>query len=89
MFLTAYILIWTLVIICYATFVGLVASVVAGIISFFANGCTNIVPLGCALIGIGGAVLMFFASIYVTKGTLKFTKKFLLWIKSWFVGKEK
>lgn len=41
------------------------------------------------LICAGLSIFMFFACKSVTKGCFRFTKKFVLWVKSKFVGKER
>ena len=85
-------MIWLLALIMYLLFAGFVFTSIAGVIAFFGSiidGATTVIPLGMSILSIGGAILMFHASILVTKGAAKASKKFLTWIKSWFVGKEK
>lgn len=88
--LVFYMLIWIFVIVLYSVEIALVASAFAGLIAFFAylfSGAFNLVPLAITLLGAGGAALLIFACIAVTKGTLKFSKKILTKIKTSFIRK--
>lgn len=91
--LAVYIVIWAAVVCVYTTDLSMAAGVVSGVVSivlflqsrhlagaFFAAG----EGLACA----GGAILLFFASVWITKSILKLSGKILLWIKSLFIGKE-
>ncbi len=77
----------------YAATISLVACGVAGIIGtiplfFTSNAYAAFAVLGIGLASVGLGVLMFFASNRITKFFIKLSKKFLMWIKSFFISKE-
>ena len=88
--LVAYLLIWVFVFVAYSVEFGLVAGSIGGLISFFAyisSGTFNVTPLGMFIMCVGGAILMVFACIGITKATLHLSKKIILKIKTAFIKK--
>ena len=86
------ILIWVLVIVTYAIEIALAASSVAGAIAFaayFVHGEMNFSALGISIMCAGAALLMIFACIAATKGSVKLSKRILTGIKMLFIGKRR
>ena len=88
-----YVALWSVVISIWAVTLALVAGVFACLVEVFVyqragNPGGAIFAGGAALACAGLAILMFFASLEATKGIARLTKKMILGIKSWFVGKE-
>ncbi len=91
--LSLYIVLWSLVVCLWAVVVSLAASAVWCLFQVFlyqraGNPGGAFFAGGAALACAGLAILMFFASVAATKGIARLTKKMILGIKSWFVGKE-
>ncbi|MBO4579633.1 MAG: DUF1700 domain-containing protein [Clostridiales bacterium] len=91
--LALYIVIWALVIWVYAIDLSCALSAIGclGSIAQYAasgNAAGVLYSIAAALVMAGLAILLFFASIAVTKGVIKLTGKILLGIKTSFVGKE-
>ena len=91
--LSLYIVLWSVVICLWAVALSLAASVFACLFEVFVyqkagNLGGAIFAGGAALACAGLAILMYFASLAATKGCARLTKKMILGIKSWFVGKE-
>lgn len=89
-----YIVLWALVICVYAIALSFAVSAIASIASIAVYGAEGNVAgilysIAAGLIMAGLAILMFFASIAITKGVIKLTGKIILGIKTSFVGKEK
>ncbi|MBO4460337.1 MAG: DUF1700 domain-containing protein [Clostridiales bacterium] len=89
-----YIVLWALVICVYAIALSFAVSAIASIASIAVyaaegNVAGILYSIAAGLIMAGLAILMFFASIAVTKGVIKLTGKIILGIKTSFVGKEK
>lgn len=85
-----YLLIWVLVIVCYAVEIGLVGASLYGIIAFFlqvSTGEPGALYIGIAVMSAGGAVLLYFGCVEATKATLKFSKMLLTKIKKLFIKK--
>lgn len=91
--LSLYAALWSVIIALWAVFAAFVVSafgcILEGVVFAF---CGNVLS-GVALIAIGFvcaglSVLLYFASIAATKGTVKLTKKIVLWTKNYFVKKE-
>lgn len=83
-------LLWIMVIVTYSVETAFVSSAVAGITGFFAylgQGEFNLVSLGSGIISIGAAILMVFACIYATIGSIKLTKRIITGIKMIFIKK--
>lgn len=88
--LVAYLLIWVLDLVVYAVELGLAASALASIIAFFIflyTGEFNMLPLGASIMSIGGAMLLCFGCIGITKVTLKLSKAIFTGIKKSFIKK--
>lgn len=90
---SVYIVIWSLIVSLYAVDLAFAVCGVAGILgtavyissgSIAGAGCS----IGAGLVGIGISILLFFGCNQIAKHVLLLTKKMLLFIKSWFVGKE-
>lgn len=93
--LSLYVSIWSVIISLWSVFASFAAwgltGVVAGIgISFAADGglITGVAIIGTGIICAGLSIFMFYLCKIATKGVLMLTKKFALWIKNCFVGKE-
>ena len=86
----AYILLWILVIVTYAVELALSLASIASLVLFFVylpSGGFSFFLLGCALVGAGAAILMFFGCKWATIGTIKMTKAISLSIKKRFVSR--
>ena len=91
--LSLYVVLWSVIVCLWAVTLSLAASVVGCLFEVFVyqkagNLGGAIFAGGTALACAGLAILMFFASVAATKGIARLTKKMILGIKSWFVGKE-
>lgn len=90
--LVAYFLIWVLALVVYMVEASLIVASFAGFITFIAymaNGQFHLMSLGTGVMCAGAAVLMIFACIGATKGTIKLSKKIILAIKRAFIRKGK
>ena len=90
---SVYLTLWIIVITLYAVDLSLAVASIASIASAFIAFIGGEPLVGLASIGsfmVCGAlsVLMFFGCGYVVKGVVFVTRKMLLGIKSWFIGKE-
>ena len=85
--IVAYILIWILVIVTYSVEISLIAASIWSLICLIPSGF-NVMYIGIASLGIGLAIVMFFACKWATIFTLKLTKKIALSIKRKIVTKE-
>ena len=91
--LSVYVLMWSVVITVFAVAASMMVSAIAAIpsaVAFFiaGNAGAGLLSIGVGLLFAGLFILMVLASVAVTKGVIKLTEKFLLWIKSLFVTKE-
>lgn len=91
--LSVYIVIWSLVLVVYAVTVSFAVGAIVSIPTCVLTALSGKPAVGLLIIGAGVvlaglAILMFYVSAAVTKGMLVVTKKFALWVKSLFVGKE-
>ncbi|MBQ7372922.1 MAG: DUF1700 domain-containing protein [Blautia sp.] len=91
--LALYIVLWAVVICVYAADLSMAAGVVSSVVSILlylksGNIAGIFFAIGLGFVCAGGAILLFFASKWITKAVLKLSKRILLWIKSLFVGKE-
>ena len=80
-----------MVVVTYAVETTLVATSVSGAVAFmayFANGEMNFAPIGMSIMCAGGALLMVFACIGATKGSIKLSKKIVTGIKMLIIGKK-
>ena len=90
---SVYLTLWIIVITLYAVDLSLAVASIASIASAFVAFIGGEPLVGFASVGsflVCGAlsVLMFFGCGYVVKGVVFVTRKMLLGIKSWFIGKE-
>ena len=86
-----WLLVWVMVIVTYAVETALVATSVSGAVAFmayFANGEMNFAPIGMSIMCAGAALLMVFACIGATKGSIKLSKKIVTGIKMLIIGKK-
>ena len=86
-----WLLVWVMVIVTYAVETALVATSVSGAVAFmayFANGEMNFAPIGMSIMCAGAALLMVFACIAATKGSIKLSKKIVTGIKMLIIGKK-
>lgn len=86
-----WIVIWVMAIVTYAVEIAFAATSVAGLIAFvayFLNGQTNFTALGAAIMCAGAAMLMVFACIGATKGSIALTKSIITGIKMLFIRKR-
>ena len=83
---------WVMVIVTYALELAFAASSVAGVVAFAAylmNGEMNYTAIGASIMCAGAAILMVFACIGATKGSIALTKTIITGIKMLFIGKKK
>ena len=88
-----YISLWAVIVSLWAVFVSLAVCAVGSVpmcIFFIAggSGAQGLVTLSAGLVCAGSSILMFYGCKEVTKGILILTKKFAVWIKNCFMGKE-
>ncbi|MBR1866810.1 MAG: DUF1700 domain-containing protein [Lachnospiraceae bacterium] len=88
-----YIVIWTAVICVYVADLSMMVGIISGVISIMlycgaGNFAGIFFAIGMVLACGGGAILLFFASKWITKAILKLSKRILLGIKSSLVGRE-
>ena len=93
-FIAVYAVIWSVVVCFYAvvlTFAALALAGIFGSVPLFAMGNMGlaVIFIGLGLMGAGFMVLFFSGSNWVTKTILNLSRKFLLWVKTLFVRKEK
>lgn len=87
-----YVLIWVGVIVVFSLFVSMIGCALAGIISMFSGQLGGIaggfgIGAGTALFGLGGAIVLYFLLSLTTNLTIKLSRKIIVGIKSWFIGK--
>ena len=92
--LSLYIVVWAVIISLWAIELSLAVSAAASVasaVAYFASGSpvTGIAMIGAACVLAGLSIFMFFGCLAASKGILWLTKKFALWVKSLFIGKEK
>ena len=88
--LVAYILLWVLVIVCYAVEISLIAASIGGMVAFLIllfQGEFSLLYLAIAILAAGVSVLMFFGCWYITKGTIKLHQKIFTSIKRRIMNK--
>ncbi len=91
--LSAYVVVWSLVIAAWSVEVSLVGSALGclfGSIPLFvqSGAGSGLAMLSMGIICAGLAIILFFGCLKITQGTLRFTKKILLGIKNKFLKKE-
>ena len=88
--LVAYLLIWVWVLVVYTVEISLATAGAGGFIIFpayLANGNFNLTALGASIMSLGGAILLIFGCIGITKGTIKLSRSIVIGIKSTFIKK--
>lgn len=93
-FIAVYAVIWSVVVCFYAvvlTFAALALAGIFGSVPLLAMGNVGlaVIFIGIGLMGAGFMVLFFSGSNWVTKAIVNLSGKFLLWVKTLFVRKEK
>lgn len=88
-----YVSLWSVIISLWAVFGSLIACAFGGvasgiIISLTQNTLTGIAVIGAGILCGGLSIFMFYGCELASKGILMLTKKFALWIKNCFRGKE-
>ncbi len=91
--LSVYVSLWAVIVSLWAVFVSLAVCAVGSVpmcIFFIAggSGAQGLVTLSAGLVCAGLSIFMFYGCKEVTKGILILTKKFAVWIKNCFMGKE-
>lgn len=91
--LSLYIVLWSVIVVLWAIFVAFVVCAISGIIMGVYGIISWNVPAGIAIIAVGIvsagiSVLIFFGCKAATKGIIKLTKKFAMWIKNLFIKRE-
>ncbi len=91
--LSVYIVLWSVVLCVWAASLALAAVVVGCLFQVFTyqragNLAGAAFAGGAALICAGLCIVLFLAGLAATKGSARLTKKMLLGMKSWFVGRE-
>ena len=89
-----YLVAWVLVAVSFAVdlalFLSGIASFIVGIATLFRFAAAGpLMAIGCGLILIGGAVMLFIPLTKLAKQTAKLAKKIVLWIKSWFIRRKR
>ncbi len=90
---TLYLVLWVLVICCWAVFASFAASAFGGMVSgivFMAssNTASGLAMIACGIVAAGLAIFAFVGSKAATKGTASLTKKMVLGMKRRLVRKE-
>lgn len=88
-----YVSLWSVIISLWAVFGSLMACAFGGvasgiIISLTQNTLTGIAVIGAGILCGGLSIFMFYGCELISKGIIILTKKFALWIKNCFRGKE-
>lgn len=91
--LSLYVALWSLIISLWAVFGALVISAFGGILGGVVSSAVGyflpgVAMIAAALFCAGLSVLLFFASIAATKGSVNLTKKAVIWTKNCFIKKE-
>lgn len=89
-----YLVAWVLVVTFYAVdlslFVSGIASFIVGIATLFRFTIWGpLMTIGGGLLLIGGSIMLFIPITKLAKKTAKLAKVIVLWIKSWFIRREK
>ena len=87
----AYLLIWTFVAVAYIVESALVIYALGAFIAFFAflfSGNFNAVILGSSIMAAGGAILLAFGCVGITKATIKLSRAIILGVKKSFMRKK-
>lgn len=92
-FLSAYIVLWAIIICLWANFASILgvglAMILSGIIFVFTNNnFTWFALIGVGMVCIGLSILLFFGGKITTKLVILLTSKIILWIKNCFSKKE-
>ena len=91
--LSVYVSLWAVIVSLWAVFVSLAVCAVGSVLMciFFiagGSGAQGLVTLSAGLVCAGLSIFMFYGCKEVTKGILILTKKFAVFIKNCFMGKE-
>lgn len=87
-----YVSLWSLIIALWATFAAIVCCALCSIVGIFfmfsGNFLTGLAVVGCGIACAGLSVFMYFVCLALTKGIIRLTRKFAIWLKRRFVKKE-
>ena len=88
-----YVCLWAVIISLWSVFVSCAARAIAGVaegigLAICGDGFNALAWIAAAFVCAGLSVFVFFGCKAATKGILKLTQKFALWLKSLFVRKE-
>lgn len=91
--ISIYVSLWSIIISLWSVFGSLVGCVIGCLAGGTLFICTNhvftgVVGLAASLVCSGLSIFMFYGCKLATKGLLKFTKNFAIWIKHCFIKKE-
>lgn len=92
--LAVYVSLWAIIVSLWAVFASFILCA-AGLTLYCIIFCllgefiAGLAVLGAGMICSGLSIFMFYACKVITAGIVKLTKKFTLWVKNCFIGKEK
>lgn len=91
-FLTLYLVLWSLILVLYAVELSFAAGAVSGIAGFFmllyaGDPIQGVLFLGAGLVCAGLTLLLFFAFNRLTRSIISLSKRFVFWVKARFIGK--
>ena len=92
--LTAYLLIWVAALVLWSVDLGALAALVGGVAGMIGgvlqrNLYLELLAVGAALVGAGFTILLFFASLWMTKASARLGGAMLRSVKAQLVGKER
>lgn len=94
--LSLYVSIWSVIISLWSVFASFVACGLVGLVAGIGIGITidggfliGLAVMGTGIACVGLSIFMLYLCRIVTKGLLMLTKKFVVWMKNCFVGKER
>lgn len=92
-FLSVYAVFWCIIVVLWALVLaiaaGFVGGTVASVLSLGMGFPIAAAFIGIALFSAGFTILWVYLCVKVSQGLVLLTKKFALWVKSWFIKKEK
>lgn len=91
--ISVYAVLWSVLVALWAVPVALIACLPASILILVTeciagNIISGLAILGLGFFGTGISIFAAFGCLRATRGTLALSKLIILWIKSWFIGKE-
>ena len=82
-----YITVWACAVACAGGALGGLASGIAFLVR--GQGAVGFAMVGASLVSAGAAILLFLGALALTKSGVRGSKRFCLWLKSRFIGKER